>query len=318
MNKYDRMLHILNLLRTRKNMNAETLARECNVTERTIYRDIFALSDLSIPIYYDNGYKLASDNFLPPLNFTFDEYQLLKLSLESSPLINTDKYKDVYNALKAKIENCLSEKVIREKKYSPQTTHIEIPESDVNQGQELVHTKLEAAISGLHTIKMVYESITSGLTERKLDPYFIVFRGRAFYTVGYCHQKKEIRTFRLSRIREIHQTNDLFIKESGVSPETYFDKSWSVYSGEPVEVVVEFKNVAARVVETSFASESGKIEQIDTATIRYTTITKGTEEIMRWILGFGADAKVISPEELRKNILSIGLYIAEAYKSDNE
>ena len=53
MAKYDRLLYILNLLRSRKNLNAEMLAAECGVTERTIYRDIIALSDANIPIYYD-------------------------------------------------------------------------------------------------------------------------------------------------------------------------------------------------------------------------------------------------------------------------
>ena len=78
MAKYDRLLYILNLLRSRKNLNARNIAEECGVTERSIYRDILSLSEANVPIYYDCGYKLASDNFLPPLNFDFDEYQFLK------------------------------------------------------------------------------------------------------------------------------------------------------------------------------------------------------------------------------------------------
>ena len=89
MPKQDRLLYILNLLRARKNLNATQLAEECGVTERSIYRDILAISEANIPIYYDNGYKLATENFLPPLNFSFEEYSCLKIALESSPLIDT-------------------------------------------------------------------------------------------------------------------------------------------------------------------------------------------------------------------------------------
>ncbi|RME19381.1 MAG: HTH domain-containing protein, partial [Candidatus Zixiibacteriota bacterium] len=45
MPKSDRLLYILNLLRTRRNLNAARLAEECGVTERSIYRDIISLSE---------------------------------------------------------------------------------------------------------------------------------------------------------------------------------------------------------------------------------------------------------------------------------
>ena len=103
MAKYDRLLYILNLLRSRKNLNAAKLAEECRVTERSIYRDMIALSEANVPIYYDNGYKLASDNFLPPFNFDFDEYCCLRLALESTPLKTTDKYSKLINQIQAKL-----------------------------------------------------------------------------------------------------------------------------------------------------------------------------------------------------------------------
>lgn len=94
-NKYDRLLLILNLLRSRKNMNAKMLAEECRITEQTIYRDLISLTEIEIPIYYDKGYKLAYDNFLPPLKFTLDEYNFIKQAIESSPLVNTKIYKNI-------------------------------------------------------------------------------------------------------------------------------------------------------------------------------------------------------------------------------
>lgn len=111
MAKYDRLLYILNLLRSRRNLNAGMLAAECGVTERTIYRDIVALSDANIPIYYDKGYKYASGNFLPPLNFNIDEYIILKTVLESSPLYQSGHSRKLINSIKSKIEACLSPSV---------------------------------------------------------------------------------------------------------------------------------------------------------------------------------------------------------------
>ena len=56
MSKYDRLIHVLNLLRSRKSLKAGNIARECEVSERTVYRDILALSSANVPVYFDDGY----------------------------------------------------------------------------------------------------------------------------------------------------------------------------------------------------------------------------------------------------------------------
>ncbi len=314
MNKYDRMLHILNLLRTRRNLNAQKLAEECGVTERSIYRDIISLSEMNVPIYYDNGYKLASDNFLPALNFTFEEYHLLKLALESSPLVRTGAYEGIFRSVKAKIESCLSEQVKHEKKFTPETTHIENPLADEREKGERFYDVIESAITTGNRIKVSYESITSGPTEREVDPYFIIFRGRAFYFVGYCHLRKEFRTFRIDRVTDIEILPQTFFKDGSIRPETYFEGSWSVFSGEPVAIEIVFKDTAARVVSTSSHHPNEKIEPLNNGAVRYSVTTRGVEEIRRWILGFGSEAEVVAPPELRNDIAEISRQLNERYR----
>lgn len=314
MNKYDRMLHILNLLRSRKNMNAETLAVECNVTERSIYRDIISLSEMNIPIYYDNGYKLASENFLPPLNFTHDEYQLLKLALESSPLVLSEINKTTYKNLKAKIESCFSNNLRKEFRYLPDTTHIDIPISDDIDKSEEIYSILEKAITDSRKVKIKYESIKSGQTERIVDPYFIIFKGRAFYFVGLCHRHEQTRTFRLNRIKQIELLDDIFIRPDDIDPKKYFQGSWSVFSGEPVNVVVIFQGNAKKVIESSNHHQDEVIEKLSDDSIKYKVTVNGLEEIQRWIIGFGGEAEVIEPDELRENLKFIGQFFTEKYK----
>jgi predicted DNA-binding transcriptional regulator YafY len=70
MKKSERLLYILSLLRTRKRLRAKDLAIKCEVTERTIYRDICSISGSNIPIFFDDGYKLIHEEFMPPMSFT--------------------------------------------------------------------------------------------------------------------------------------------------------------------------------------------------------------------------------------------------------
>lgn len=314
MAKYDRLLYILNLLRARRNLNAASLAEECGVTERSIYRDIVALSEANIPIYYDNGYKLASDNFLPPLNFDYQEYTALKLTLESSPLARTSRYSEPLRRVRSKLEAIVSETVRNKRRFTPQTTHMHIVTTQEEEDQcARFHETLETAAEKCRCLKLRYQSITSGETERIVEPYFIVFRGRAFYFVARCRLRKEMRTFRLDRVVDLELLNDTFNRCDDVDPTTYFDGSWEVYMGEPVTVRARLTGAAARVVKTGCHHPGEEIEDLDDHTIIYSATVRGVEEISRWLLGFGSEAVVIEPPELREQMALIGEHLRREY-----
>jgi predicted DNA-binding transcriptional regulator YafY len=306
MTKYDRLLYIINLLRSRRTLNAARLAEECGVTERSIYRDIISLSEANIPIYYDNGYKLASDNFLPPLNFSFEEYSCLKLALESTPLELTGKYVSILKQVQAKIEAGLSQATKERRKTSSESVRLEI-ESTLPRGTiERWFGQIEAAINDNRCLEMDYDTIEHGVLRRVAEPYFIVFRGHAFYFVGYCRLRQNFRTFRIDRVKRLTVTEERFTRRKGISAATYFDGSWRLYGGEPVEVVVRFSGNAARVVVSSTYHPRERVETGDNGTIIYTVTVNGTAEIARWVLGFGAEAEVLGPEGLREEFQAIG------------
>lgn len=302
MAKYDRLLYILNLLRSRKNLNAEMIARECGVAERTIYRDIVALSEANIPIYYDNGYKYASGNFLPPLNFNIDEYMTLKTALESSPLYHNARSRKLIKSVRTKIEACLSPGVKERKMFAPETTSIEVKSTQNDNINEDFYAAVEDGIRKHHLIKLKYNSIQSGIMEREVEPYFLIFIEKAFYFVGYCHLRQDLRTFRIDRIMDVVLTDKTFKPRTDINPAEYFQNSWGVFSGQPVEVEIIFTGKAARVVSMSRHHRSEKVTNLDNGRVKYEVTVSGTEEICRWLMGFGGDAVVVKPLSLISEI----------------
>lgn len=313
MSKYDRMLNILNLLRSRKNLNAAALAQECGVTERSIYRDIIALSEANVPIYYDHGYKLASDNFLPPLNFTYDEYHALQLALESSPLNRISKYSEILHRIRAKVDSNLPASVREKKRTAVQTTRIELGAAEKRSKAERFFGVIEEAVASNRCIEVEYDSITSGISTRVIEPYFVVFRGRAFYVVAYCRLRQDFRTFRIDQVLRVRLLEDSFVPRKDISAESYFDGSWQVFSGEPIEVEVRFSGTAARIVASRSHHPNERVECLAGGDVLYRITVRGGEEIQRWILAFGEEAVIISPEELRCNLYWIGSYLVGAY-----
>lgn len=312
MHKYDRLMYILNSLRSRKNLSANRLAEECGVTERSIYRDILSLSESNVPIYYDRGYKLASDNFLPPLNFDLDEYNCLQMALESTPLAKTDKYQALVKRIKAKVDSGLSETVKNKRRFTPSSTHIEIPiTSSVDQPG--LFSKIEQAIQDDYCVEIEYNSIESGKSNRTVEPYFIVFRVRAFYMVGFCRNTNDFRTFRIDRISELTVTDQTFVRKTGITAQSYFDGSWGVFTGKKIAVTILFKGNASRIVLSDKHHPGEQVEKLRDGTVRYKVTTRGTEEIQRWILSFGNEAEVIEPKELRENLGRLGGYLSKFY-----
>lgn len=313
MAKYDRLLYILNLLRSRRNLNADMIAVECEVTERTIYRDIIALSEANIPIYYDKGYKYASDNFLPPLNFNIDEYLTLKTTLESSPLFKSGHSRRIIKSIKNKIEACLSPAVRKEKIFTNDMTDVNIKSTLSENFSEKFYALVEEGIKDNIVLKLKYNSIRSGILEREIEPYFMIFIERAFYFVGYCRLRKALRTFRIDRINSISATDINFTPRKNIAPAEYFKNSWGVFGGEPIDVEIIFTGTAARVIELGRHHRNEKIQTLKNGAIKYNITVNGVEEISRWILGFGGEAQVVRPLSLASQIQKTAKQILKNY-----
>jgi len=302
MAKYDRLLFILNLLRTRRNLNAAKIADECGVTERTIYRDVISISEANVPIYYDRGYKYATDNFLPPLNFNIEEYLTLISILESSPLYISGHGRKQIKSIKTKIEACLSQNVRREKSSALNPTLIDIKSTDSGDDKNKFYSIIEEGIKTHQCLNLKYDSIDSGLTTREIEPYFMIFIERAFYFVGFCKLRNGLRTFRIDRIRGVALNGDTFVPRKDIDPADYFKNSWGVFLGETFRVRAILSGKAARIVQMGKHHASEEIIELDNNKIEYRVTVSGLDEICRWLLGFGGDVSVIEPEELKNEI----------------
>ena len=139
-------------------------------------------------------------------------------------------------------------------------------------------------------------------TERVLDPYVITFRGSAWYLVAYCHLRSNVMIFRIDRMSEAGLTNDKFELPRNFSPDAFFSGSWFIEQGEPVRIRLRFAPEAARWVKEAHFHDSQQMEELPDGSLLFEVTVKGTREITRWILGYGADVEVLEPESIRQEI----------------
>jgi predicted DNA-binding transcriptional regulator YafY len=313
MSKYDRLLHILNLLRARRGLKAADLAKECEVSERTIYRDIIALSLANVPVYFDHGYRFLSNAFLPTLNFTLDDYLVLKLSLTSSVLMENSPLRKHAKAVLAKIEANLDPALKKESDKISEPLKISVKETFDFSKLSLVFKLIEQCILNKKSLQIEYESLQSGRTTRLVDPYSLIFRRYAWYLVGFCHRRNEIRIFRLNRIKKVTLSDKSFETDPNFSLASFFKDSWDIYQGEPVIVKIKFKGMGARVIESGPYHPSEKTSKLKDGSLIYEVKVNGIEEISRWIFGFDENAEVLEPKELRDKIRSTARKLSRIY-----
>ncbi|MBD3169668.1 MAG: WYL domain-containing protein [candidate division Zixibacteria bacterium] len=301
MNKYTRLLFILDTLRHKRGLNARDIAEECGVTERTIYRDLNTLLGAGAPIYYDRGYKLLQKAFLPSLNFAPDELVFINNALENCALPGYGKEEELNKSIRAKINANLSHSDNYLKNSDALVVYPKIsfkPDFD-----DPIFKLLVDAINRQYSVNVEYDSMTSGIRERKVDPYSIVFRGNSWYLIAYCRLKKEIRTFRFNRIHKANPVDNHFNRLPGFSVQKYFHNSWLFHTGNPVEFKVEFRNEAAKVILSGTHHHNERIEILNDKAVIYSAKASGFEEILRWIIGFGPNARIISPPELKEKLI---------------
>lgn len=200
MGKSDRLLLILSLLRFRKNLRASDLAKECEVSERTIYRDILALSEARVPIYFDQGYKLLTDAFLPPLNFTVDELITLYLGIRSDPVQSVDCLRKSAKHALAKLESLIPEKIRADYERSKEGITVELEKESPPRPVALLFELLKQAIQSEKKIKLHYASVHSSKVI-ELVPKALLYKRGNWYLVGLI--LKNISYFQLDMIKNV-------------------------------------------------------------------------------------------------------------------
>jgi predicted DNA-binding transcriptional regulator YafY len=280
---------------------------------RTIQRDINSLAIAEVPIFWSGeGYEIMPNFFLPPLALSVEE----ALSL----LLSTSVYSEGEGKFhESSIESAISKIVAT----LPETTRKLV---EANLGKISIESRKATDVGGLinqlyqtilntKQLRINYYSYSRDVTsERVVDPYVLTFRRRAWYLIAFCHTRNDIRMFRVNRIKRLNYTGKAFSYPPNFSLEEYMANSWhTMRKGEETEVVVKFDARIAPLIKEVNWHPTQQIEDLPDGSILYTVTVAGTKEISFWILGYGYQAEVISPESLREEIAAVAEKMCHRY-----
>lgn len=286
----------MNLLGSGCSYSAGDLAGECEVSIRTIYRDI---NDLSIhcTVYYDDGYRLLNIRETVVSPFTRTELLALRLAIKLPPVAEMPYYANAVRSASARIDELLGG-------YDAQGEEdwdfidISMETTPLQKKTMRLLERFEKAIAEKQCLGARYISVSSGgETERVIAPAGIIFRRRNWYIIAYCFSRGEYRLFRANRFITVEEIGENY-NHVKTGLQHFFDNAWEMaVSGDIYDVSLIFEPRLALLVESSYGHK-GSIKHLRNGEILFETRVKGLFEIKNWVIRFGAGVKAEKPPEL--------------------
>jgi predicted DNA-binding transcriptional regulator YafY len=209
----DRLLALLELLRSSPVSTAGSLAATLEVSIRTVYRDIDALVATGVPVRGEAGvgYILEAGYHLPPLNLTVEEAEALALGARMLAIWGDGAVAEQVAAALAKIRAVLPAAsqagVDQHIFWAPQWVERHAPKVDL--------LELKRAAQGRRVLIIEYEALNGALTIRTVRPLSVNFFGPVWLLAAWCELADDFRCFRLDRIESMKQTGATFRHEDG-------------------------------------------------------------------------------------------------------
>jgi predicted DNA-binding transcriptional regulator YafY len=161
---------------------------------------------------------------------------------------------------------------------------------------------LKNAIEENRCVRLEYYSFYSDeITEREFEPYLLEIYEGCWHAIGYCRLRKSFRDLRVSRIKSLKLTNEVFNRPKYFY-EDYKKNRFDKLSGEEkVCLRLLFTGQAARFIEEYESSKADSLQRKNDGLLFERTVAM-SPEILKWVLNFGAEVKVLEPIFLRERV----------------
>ena len=319
MSKNDNMLAILWMLNSGSKITAKQIAEKLEINIRTVYRYIDSLCASGVPIVSDagqnGGYSLLSNFIHAPLFFDIEEQKAL---LHAAVFANEAGYpfSESLNNATQKLKMYSNRE--QESILNRHLAGFEVLNRDIAPSVKLTLEELERAVANEYSVEIEYRtSHDEQPRPRVIDPYGMLYWNNKWYTVGFCHLRNEIRSFRAERIFRIQRTQMMFKRPEAFSARKFFIQNLLPDS--------ENKEGLASVIIC------GRSEALDDLCIHWFLghhLKERTSNqavfllderalhayVPHFLLSYGKAIQVIEPQSLKKKLVSVASELKEYYQ----
>lgn len=320
-----RLVQLLLLLQTNGKMTASRLATELEVSVRTIYRDIEALSGAGVPIYAEagpgGGVRLVDGYRTRLTGLTAEEAEALALSglpgAASELGLGT-----VLAAAQLKVDAALPPELRSRAVRMRERFHLDAPGWFAREEPVPHLAALSRAVWEEQRVEIRYRKRDDEV-KRLLDPLGLVLKAGVWYLVALSGRTRSLRTFRVSRVQAVKVLPEEAQRPDGFDLATHWASASVEFLGTwqttPVVVRIQRDHVwmvryvqdprsaGAAIESASEPDEHGWV----TVTLQFESVEVAGYELMR----LGGDVEVLEPSELRDHLAARAAEMVARYAS---
>ena len=288
---------------------------------RSLRRYLAVLADAGFPWYFErtaNAYRFA------------DGYSLKRLDLSSGELFGLVALRSFSASLGGTIGASIdeiTEKLVgtagrgaRARIDAPSPVAFRLSEIRLDEQGEHAFALLSAAERVSRSVRFTYEDKEGRRSSRTVDPYgFILSSGRV-YCVAHDHDRRERRTFAVDNIHEPLVLAKTFVKPHDFNIEEFAAESISgvLHAAQATQVRVRFDARVAKAAIAARVLAGREIDRRSDGSVEISYRVGDTDELVRWVLGWGAQAEVIAPREVRERAATLVSEMARRYAAAAE
>lgn len=302
--KIDRLIGILSVLLQEEKVTAPILARKFEVSRRTINRDIEALCKAGIPIVAlpgaGGGLKIMEGYRMDRTLLTSKDMKMILTGLRSLDSVSKSQY---YGQLMEKIKTGSSELI-----SGNESILIDLS----SWYKETLAPKIELiqdAIEKKRLLSFRYYS-PGGDSKRIIEPYYLIFKWSSWYVWGWCNMRNDFRLFKLNRMDDLHGCKEKFAVREVPLPDLSTEK---IFSGT-IKVKALFAGEAKWRLIEEFGVHS--FTEREDGSLFFTADYTDEENLLTWLLTFGAKVKVIEPVKIREKLVETARNMLVGYEEE--
>ena len=281
-----RLFKILYHLLDKGQATAPELAERFEVSVRTIYRDIDALSGAGIPVYTEagrnGGIHLLNDFVLDKAVLSEAEKQEILAASQSIHITRNMDGSRTLQKLSALFQ--LHSENWLEVDFSRWGN----PGYD-NETFEL----LKSAVIRHRNVKLRYAGSYEEIRERTVQPYKLVYKAKAWYLQAFCTEKQDWRIFKLNRILELEVLEEGFSQLNPPGPIETFE-------GEYPKVTLRFPKEMSYRVYDEF--DKAQIQRQENGDLIVSANMPEDPWLIGFLLSFGTRVDILSPAHLKEAV----------------
>lgn len=300
--KIDRLIGILVVLLQRERVTAPYLAEKFEVSRRTINRDVEALCQAGIPIVttqgQNGGISIMEGYRMDRTLLTSSDMRAILAGLRSLDSVSgSSRYQQLMEKLAVGDSNVLAS-----------NSHIIIDLSSWYKSTLAPKIELiQEAIEFHEILSFVYYS-PKGETQRRIEPYHLVFKWTSWYVWGFCLDKKDFRLFKLNRLTKLTNTREMYEPKDVPAPNLCGEKIYPATL--EVEAVVD-PDMKWRLIEEY---GPGSFVEMKDGKLLFSFGFADKESLFGWILSLKDKVELLKPVELRRELMETFGNLYKRYK----